>query len=129
MALNGIKEVAMFQWRKEAIADVINLVLGIGLFATPWFFNFVSAMPANRSAWISGLLIALAAIVALIAFAEWEEWIALAFGLWTMVAPWVLGFVGTNTAATQAHFVIGILVAALAAWELWKVYSPPAHPA
>ena len=49
--------------------------------------------------------------------------------LWTMVAPWVLGFVGTNTAATQAHFVIGILVAALAAWELWKVYSPPAHPA
>ncbi len=115
----------MFQWRKEAIADVINLVLGIGLFATPWFFGFVSGTPATRSAWISGGLIALAAIVALIAFAEWEEWIALAFGLWTVVAPWVLGFVATNMAATQAHFVVGILVAALATWELWKVHGLP----
>jgi hypothetical protein len=115
----------MFQ-RKEAIADVINLVLGVILFATPWYFGFMSGGPA-QSAWVTGVLIALAAIVALIAFAEWEEWLALLFGLWAIVAPWVLGFAGTNMSATQAHFVIGILVALLAAWELWRVHTPPAE--
>jgi hypothetical protein len=113
------KEIAMFR-RKEAVADVINLILGIMLFATPWFFGFMAATPATHSAWVSGFLITLAAVVALIAFAEWEEWLVLVFGLWAIVAPWVLGFAATNALATQAHFTVGIIVALLAAWELWR---------
>jgi hypothetical protein len=26
-----------WKWRREAILDVYNLVLAVGLFATPWF--------------------------------------------------------------------------------------------
>ncbi|HLL28645.1 MAG TPA: SPW repeat protein [Xanthobacteraceae bacterium] len=119
----------MLHWRKEAIADVINPVLGIGLLSAPWYFGFMSGGPATESAWISGVLIAIAAVVALIAFAEWEEWIALLFGLWAIVAPWVLGFASTNMIATQAHFVVGILVALLAVWELWQIHRLPGQTA
>jgi hypothetical protein len=115
----------MFPLRREAIADVLNLLLGLGLFATPWLFGFMATSAATESAWVSGFLIVLMALVALIAFAIWEEWLALLFGLWAIAAPWVIGFAATNATATQAHFIIGVAVALIAAWELWRVQTPP----
>src|SRR5262249_37568742 len=71
-------------------------------------------------------LIALVAIAALAAFAAWEEWINLLLGLWVLVAPWALGF-ADNTGAMGNHVVVGIVVAALAAIELWLVHRRPPH--
>lgn len=73
--------------------------------------------PAVQNALISGLVIAGLSVAALAAFAQWEEWLNLLLGLWVLVSPWVLGFQGT-TAAT-VHIVGGILVAGLAAIEMW----------
>ena len=39
------------------------------------------------------------------------------FGVWTAIAPWVLGFTGL-TFALWTHVVVGVLVAGLAAWAL-----------
>ena len=63
---------------------------------------------------------------ALAAFAQWEEWLNLLLGLWVLVSPWVLGFQGT-TAAT-VHILVGILVAALAAIEMWLMQQTPQAP-
>jgi hypothetical protein len=57
------------------------------------------------------------AIAALAAFAIWEEWLNLIVGLWTLVSPWLLGFQGTSE--MRVCVVIGIIVAILAAIELW----------
>jgi hypothetical protein len=60
---------------------------------------------------------------------EWEEWIGLAIGLWAMVSPWLLGFADLRP-AMWTHIIIGLLVAALAAIELWKTHgTPPARAA
>ena len=75
------------------------------------------------NAWISGIVIAILSIAALAAFAVWEEWLNLLAGLWAMVSPWVLGFQGTT--AMTVHVVIGIIVAALAAIELWMLHQNP----
>jgi hypothetical protein len=113
----------MQKWRNEAFGDVINLILGVWLFAAPWMFGFADGV-AGWNAWILGALIALVAIAALTAFTEWEEWANLLLGLWVLVAPWNLGFEG-STVATINHAIIGIVVAVLAAIELWLTYRKP----
>ncbi len=115
----------MQKWRNESFVDVVNLILGAWLFATPWFYGFAFCA-AGLNAWIMGGLIALLAIAALAAFAEWEEWINLLLGLWVLVAPWALGF-AENVDAMGNHVVVGIVVAALAAIELWLVHRKLPH--
>ena len=115
----------MQKWRNESFVDVINLILGGWLFLTPWIFGFAGGA-AGWNAWIFGAVIALFAIAALAAFAEWEEWINLAVGLWLVAAPWTLEFAG-NAMAMRNHVIVGIVVAVLAAVELWLVHRKPPH--
>ena len=109
-------------WSSEKYFDLANLVLGAILFFSPWIFGFAVGYE-SQNAWISGIVIAVLSIAALAAFAEWEEWLNLVAGLWAIVSPWVLGFAGTT--AMTVHVVIGVIVAALAAAELWMRYQKP----
>jgi hypothetical protein len=105
----------MNEWSNAKLCDVANLILGLFLLASPWVVGY-SGQPM-QNALISGVVIAGLSIAALAAFAQWEEWLNLLLGLWVLASPWLLGFQGT-TAAT-VHIVVGILVAALAAIEIW----------
>jgi SPW repeat-containing protein len=109
-------------WSNEKYCDLANLILGAVLFFSPWIFGF-AAGAQSQNAWISGIVIAILSIAALAAFAMWEEWLNLVAGLWTIVAPWVLKFQGTT--AMTVHVVIGIIVAVLAAIELWLLSQNP----
>ncbi len=111
-------------WRREALADVVNLALGAWLFLTPWIFGFTSEPAASWNAWLCGLAIAALAIAAITAFAEWEEWINLALGIWVAIAPWLVAFSG-DTSAMRVHLIVGILVATVAGIRLWLVYRRP----
>ncbi len=112
----------MKEWSNEKFCDVANLILGAILFASPWIFGFASGAP-SQNAWVSGIVIAVLSIAALAAFAVWEEWLNLVVGLWVIASPWILKFEGTT--AMTAHVVIGIIVAALAAIELWLLNQNP----
>jgi hypothetical protein len=59
-------------------------------------------------------------LAALAALAQWEEWLNLTVGLWVLTAPWVLGF--PDTTAMWVHVMIGTIVAAVAATELWMMH-------
>jgi hypothetical protein len=109
-------------WKRAMNADVVNLVVGLGLFASPWAFGFAAESPTNWNAWLSGILIAALAGAALAIFAEWHEWMALAAGVWVALSPWVLHFSATGTVASL-HVIAGILVAAIAAWRLWYLHQ------
>jgi len=112
----------MSEWSNAKLCDVANLILGAILFFSPWIFSFASG-PQSLNAYTCGIIIVLLAIGALTAFAAWEEWLNLIVGLWVLVSPWVLGFQGST--AMSVHVVIGILVAVLAAIELWLMYQQP----
>lgn len=114
----------MNDWTNAKLCDVANLVLGAILFFSPWIFGF-EAGAQSQNAFISGVVIVVLAIAALAAFAVWEEWLNLIVGLWVVVSPWMLGFQGST--AMTVHVVIGILVAILAAIELWMTYQQPPH--
>jgi len=114
----------MRKWRAESVLDLYNLLLAMVLFALPWFFARANATAAIDLR-LSGAVIAMLSLLALVAFSDWEEWANLLLGIWLIISPWVLGFAHTRA----MHFSIGVgaAVAFLAALELWLAYDA-AHP-
>ena len=80
------------------------------LFISPWILAFSGDVTATRAAWITGVVVAIFAVAALVQFAEWEEWISLLLGVWMIVAPWVVGFSAIGL-AVAAFVVLGVVVA------------------
>jgi hypothetical protein len=112
------------KWRNQAFFDLANLVLGAVLFFSPWMFGF-EAGAATQNALVCGIAIAILALAAIVAFAEWEEWLNLVLGLWVLVSPWVLGF-SMQTTPRWVHVWIGLMVVVLAGLEIWFLHrSPP----
>jgi len=105
--------------------DLVNLALAVLLFISPWVLGFSMDRNPAGNAWISAIVIAALAIGALGAFREWEEWLNLIAGLWVVAAPWVLGFAVIARHAMWVHIVLGLLVAGVAAWEIWEVRHQP----
>jgi hypothetical protein len=114
----------MKSWRSESALDLYNIVLAIALFASPWMFSLTNGT-ARMDFWISSAAIVVISLASIIAFAWWEEWANLLFGVWLTASPWVLGF----SEARAMHFAvaIGALVTFLALLELWLLYEK-AHP-
>jgi hypothetical protein len=110
--------------RREAILNVYTLAFGLFLFVSPWLFGF--ARDTSRlNAWVSSVLLVTISIAALFRFDEWEGWIVLAIGLWLPLSPWLLGFL--HTPAMRIDLTIGILVAYIAALELWLIHYLPSQ--
>ena len=105
----------MDDWSSAKLCDVVNLILGMILFFSPWLFG-LSAGAQWQTASITGIFIAVLSIAALAAFALWEEWLNLTAGLMLIVSPWLLDF--QNSDAMTIDVVIGTIVAALAAFEV-----------
>jgi hypothetical protein len=119
----------MPKWRKESVLDLYNLLLAIFLLLVPWFFARASGAAAIDLR-ASGAIIAILSLVAMFAYADWEEWVKLLLGIWLIVSPWLLGF--AHTSAMHYSIGIGATVAFFSALELWLVYEahhvePAAH--
>ena len=114
----------MDKWRNAAAFDVANLILGVFLILSPWLLHFAPGVQ-SWNAWAGGGIIAVLSIAALFAFAEWEEWLNLIVGLWILVSPWALKF-SSSTDAMRTAVIVGLIVAVIAAIELWMFHrSPP----
>src|ERR1700691_5536973 len=117
----------MDDWSNVRLCDVVNLILSGVLFFSPWLFD-LSAGAQWQTASIVGIVIAVLSIAALAAFAVWEEWFILIAALALIVSPWLLGF--QNSDAMTIDVVIGGVVAALAAFEVWLTHgTTPEVPA
>jgi len=95
--------------------DAANFLLGLCLITSRWVLAYSSQMAAAWNASVTGLAIALVAASTLVAYTEWEEWITAGLAGWLIVSPYILAF-GTMQTASWTHFVVGVLVAALAPW-------------
>jgi hypothetical protein len=105
--------------RHDSILDIYNLVLALFVFASPWLFAYVS-QPARFDLWATSIVIAVLSFAAIIAFAEWEEWLSLLLALWLIAAPWVIGF--AHTKAMHISVAAGVIIAYLFALDLWLEY-------
>lgn len=105
--------------RRQTILDIYTLILAAFLFLSPWLFAFTRGF-VRMDAWIAGALLIAVSLAAITAFAEWEEWVILALGLWLLASPWILGF--THTTAMHISIGVGCVVTFLAALELWLIH-------
>jgi SPW repeat len=106
--------------------DWTNWILGIVLCLSPWALLFDKDSIATENAVVVGFLIILAEVVTLSAFEPWEEWINVILGGWLVVSPFALAI--TSTAARIEFVVVGLLVVALALYEMWDARRNPDLP-
>ncbi|MGJ4897997.1 MULTISPECIES: SPW repeat protein [unclassified Bradyrhizobium] len=101
--------------------DLYTLGCGLFLAVAPWLFGFVGS--AGRiDAELAGAALVVLSLGGLLAFADWEEWLKVALGVWLIAAPWLLGFV--HTSAMHVSIAIGIAVTFLSLLELWLAHDP-----
>ncbi|MGB8671146.1 MAG: SPW repeat protein, partial [Pseudolabrys sp.] len=56
-------------------------------------------------------------------FRGWQEWINVALGAWLIASTWALSIV---TPAARTNFMlVGLLVVALALYEMWQIRQNP----
>ncbi|MGU3340714.1 SPW repeat protein [Methylobacterium mesophilicum] len=109
---------------EDMVPNALSALLGVALVMMPWYLGLGSETAAARNAFVCGIAIAVIAVLALSKTYEWEEYINLAVGIWVSIAPWALGFTAA-AATTWTHVVIGLGVAALAAYEIWRLFVSP----
>ena len=102
--------------------DSVNVLLGAGMFFSPWLLGFASEQTAARDAYFVGAVLVVMALAALFAYQVWEEWVSCALGAWLVVAPWVLRF-SEHATAKYTHVLIGIAAIALAIWSTSEHHS------
>jgi SPW repeat len=102
---------------KARTASGINVALGIWLIASPWVFDYSGRAPVLNSVLV-GALIATSAATRLASLHESAavNAVCLLLGFWTIVSPWVSGYVA-NKAALANNLMVGVLVTALAIWS------------
>jgi ABC-type uncharacterized transport system permease subunit len=97
--------------------DAANLILGLWLAISPWALSYAMEAVPTWNALIVGVIIAVAAAGALVAFHKWEEWINVALAAWLIVSPFALDY-AVHTTVMWNHIIVGVLVGILAFWTV-----------
>jgi len=108
--------------RREAALDLYNAVLGAFLFISPWLFTYRYDL-AVKDAFLSGAMLVVVSLLAIVAFREWEEWVNLAMGLWVLASPFVFSF-PHHTPGMHVAIAVGAIVTFLSLLELWLIHNP-----
>jgi hypothetical protein len=105
--------------------DWVSVVFGLWLVASPWVLQY-GEMTAAQNAVLVGFLLIAIEFVEFSAFRVWEEWINVILGAWLVASAWVLG---VALMPTVNFVIVGLLVLALALYEIWDERRHSAHPA
>jgi len=115
--MSNASETCKARWR-----DIADLILGAWLFVSPWVLTDAPVPAAAWNAYVMGALIAAAAVIALVTFHEWEEWLSLLFAIWLVASPWALGFAVAGTLVWN-EIVVGLIVGLMALWSLYDIHG------
>ena len=72
------------RWRSQT--NLINVAFAALLFLSPWFLGFAYEA-SGINAWLGAVTLGLVSVLAILSYAEWEEWADLAVGAWILISP------------------------------------------
>jgi O-antigen/teichoic acid export membrane protein len=99
--------------------DWLGIVLGVLIGLSPWLAGQQDDAVIAWNAVIVGALVLALFALELSGLQRWEEVLEIACGLWLIASPFIFGYSDAG-ALRHWHFVLGAIVALLAAWELWQ---------
>jgi hypothetical protein len=99
--------------------DWASMLLGVLIGLSPWLAGQQNDPTIAWNAVIVGALVLGLGALELSGLQRWEEAGEIACGLWLIVSPFVFGYADTGE-LRYWHFVLGALVALLAAVEMWQ---------
>jgi hypothetical protein len=99
--------------------DLLNLIVGVWLFISPWSLALTHSTEASWTAWALGALIAAASVWAMAQpSSQLAPACAALLGLLVIISPWAFGFVAVVVVAMHNSVAVGIMVPLLAFWSL-----------
>lgn len=105
--------------------DWLGMLLGVLIVVSPWFpFSNHDVMDAERgimilNTFVVGMLVFGLGQLEYVALQRWEEVGEIAFGLWLIASPLILGYSG-DEALRAWHITLGAIVALLGTLQLWQ---------
>jgi hypothetical protein len=99
--------------------DLFSAALGVLLLVSPILVQGDMPPPVMFSVLSAGIVILAVSLFEIMMAGRWEEVIQFALGLWLAVSVFVLDY-GIAGQLRVWHFVIGALVALMAAIEFWQ---------
>jgi SPW repeat len=96
-----------------------GMILGIVILLSPWFTTRPEHGEVIINAMGVGILVFGLAQLEYLALQRWEEAGSFVLGVWLICSPFIFDYAGADP-LRYWHFVLGALVAALAALELWQ---------
>ena len=97
--------------------DLVSMGLGILVVLSPWLSGAATSTAIMIVTGFVGFLIVAVAGLEMVSLRRWEETIETLCGAWLIVSPFVMGYGG---ALRAWHIALGVLVLALALFELWQ---------
>ncbi|MHA1530006.1 MAG: SPW repeat domain-containing protein [Alphaproteobacteria bacterium] len=97
--------------------DVVSMGLGLLVVLSPWLSGAATSTGIMIITGFVGFLIVAVAGLEMVSLRRWEETIETLCGAWLVASPFVLGYGG---ALRSWHIALGVLVLALAVFELWQ---------
>jgi hypothetical protein len=99
--------------------DLFSAALGVLLLVSPILVQGDMPPPVMFSVLIAGIVILAVSLFEIMMAGRWEEVIQFVLGVWLAVSVFVLDY-GLAAQLRVWHFVIGALVALMAAIEFWQ---------
>ena len=99
--------------------DWLGMVLGVVIGLSPWLAGQQDNNLINWNAILLGAVVLVLAELELVGLQRWQEIADIACGVWLILSPFIFGYAGAGSLRVW-HYVLGALVVALAAFELWQ---------
>lgn len=99
--------------------DGVGLMLGLTIGLSPWLYDQPPVPAVVLNSALIGLAILMLAQLELVRLRRWHEVAQFACGLWLLASPLVIDYSHQDHLRLW-HSLLGSLVCALAAFELWQ---------
>jgi hypothetical protein len=99
--------------------DWIGMLMGVLIGISPWLAEQQAEPAVMWNAVLVGALVLGLSQLEYVSLQRWQETGEIALGLWLIVSPFTFGYAEAGP-LRYWHFVLGAIVAMLAALELWQ---------
>jgi hypothetical protein len=100
--------------------DGASMILGLLVVLSPWLSGAATSTAIMTITGFVGFLIVAMAGLEMVSLQRWEETIETLCGTWLIASPFVFGYGG---ALRSWHIALGVVVVALALFELWQDWN------